>query len=200
MTSNHRKLAGGTGIGLAAVIVLLALSAAAPATVVVDLRFSDGSKTKVAQPGDFSIDVWAQVTGTDPALRDGLIWIYGSVQSTQINGGAVAGGAGTGITGNQAAPLFTITPFVGAPGDPQNVTADGIQDWGTPFGLGTASIKYNSALSDAEGVPGVIPVYSDAPGVIAHAIPNGTEYKVGTLTFHIDSFIQGEGVDRKSVV
>jgi hypothetical protein len=172
--------------GVAALGAALVPAGSADAALVVDLRFTDGTKTALATPGNHEIDVWAQVTGTNTVADEGLTHLYGSVQSQQINGGAVVDlpGVGTsGITGNMAAgPVFTVSPVRGQPGTPQNLTADGVQDWGTVASTNTNTIKYNAALDDQ----GVVPAFLTTPGVVANLIANGVEFKVGTLTVTIN--------------
>jgi hypothetical protein len=153
------------------------------AALIVDLRFSDGSKTKPAVAGNYSIDVWAQVTGANTTPDEGLVALYGAVRSTQVNGGAIASGT-SGITANVASNAnWTVTPAFGQTGTPQNATTDGIQDWGTLATNSTATIKYNTNLAG-----GTTPVFLNTSGQAGavNALANGVEFKVGTLTFTLN--------------
>ena len=202
MTTNRGRMWTKVLSGLA-VAGTIALSNVAMGAVLVDLRFTDGTKVRAAAPGDYLVDVWVEVTGTDSNLRDGLQWVYGSAQSVQTSGGTVLGSTGSGVTGNTATPggAFTITPSTGQPGTAQQLGGDGIQDWGTTGTLSSTTIKYASTIFDSTlQLPGSAPVYANTTNdnanfngtgnpvtVVSHPITNGTEYKVGTLTFHIDA-------------
>jgi hypothetical protein len=162
----------------------LLLAAPAQAALIVDLRFSDGSKTKQAAAGVYSIDVWAQVTGANTTPDEGLLFVYGAVRSTQVNGGAISSGT-SGITANVASNTnWTVDSPFGQAGTAQNVTLDGIQDWGTLPTNNAQTIKYNSTLGS-----GLVPVFLSTPGQTGavNALTNGVEFKVGTLTFTLNS-------------
>ncbi len=169
-----------------ALLTALGLGVATPAqaALIVDLRFSDGSKTKPAVAGSYNIDVWAQVTGTNTTPDEGLVAVYGAVRSTQVNGGAILAGT-SGITGNVASNAnWTVTPAFGQAGTAQNATLDGIQDWGTLATNSTSTIKYNTNLAG-----GTTPVFLNTSGQAGavNALANGVEFKVGTLTFTLNS-------------
>jgi hypothetical protein len=161
----------------------LLLAAPTQAALIVDLRFSDGSKSLPAVAGSYSIDVWAQVTGTDGISNEGLVALYGGVRSNQVNGGAISSGT-SGITGNVASNVnWSVTSPFGQAGTAQNVTLDGIQDWGTLATTNTSTIKYNTNLSG-----GTTPVFFSTPNQTGdvNAITQGVEFQVGTLTFTLN--------------
>jgi hypothetical protein len=169
-----------------ALLTVLGLFVAAPAqaAVTVDLRFNDGSKTMKAFPGVYSIDVWAQVTGANTTPDEGLLFVYGAVRSTQVNGGAISSGT-SGITANVASNTnWTVDSPFGQAGTAQNVTLDGIQDWGTLPTNNAQTIKYSSTLGS-----GLSPVFLNTPGQTGavNALTNGVEFKVGTLTFTLSN-------------
>ena len=159
------------------------LAAPAQAALIVDLRFSDGSKTKPTVAGVYSIDVWAQVTGTNAIADEGLVALYGAVRSNQVNGGAILAGT-SGITGNAASNAnWTVTPAFGQTGTAQNATTDGIQDWGMLATNNTATIKYNTNLAG-----GTTAVFLNTAGQAGdvNTLANGVEFQVGTLTFTLN--------------
>src|SRR5437660_1245924 len=113
-----------------AAVLAAAVTAARPALAQIsyDLRYSDGSKHVSATPGNYTIDLWARITGTDTDhTNDKLVTSYAVVQS-----GSVSGGFGGGLSG-----AVTDNPFNGSGsrnGGVNNISADGINDWG---GTGT---------------------------------------------------------------
>src|SRR5688572_20899272 len=101
ISSNRRRDMKRVVSGFWGVAGVAALSAAtllpagsADAALLVDLRFADGTKSKVAAPGTYDVDVWAQVSGgtSGSNVNEGLLYVYGSVQSQQVSGGALDGG------------------------------------------------------------------------------------------------------------
>lgn len=143
------------------------------ATVAVDLRFSDGTKSKVAAAGTYEIDVWAQMSGINGVADERLLYLMGSIQSIQRAGGAIGAGS-SGITGNSAAPAFTLVDPYGQAGIPQNATNDGVIDWGTNRTSSTTTIKYNSGTF-------IDFVAVDSADVITNLITSGVEFKLGSL-------------------
>jgi hypothetical protein len=170
--------------GLAAAGAATFLPAAtADAALIIDLRFTDGTKTRQIAAGTYEVDVWALVSGTNDSTADeGLLNVYGSVQSQQVNGGALSAGT-SGVTGNAGAgPVFTTGSPNGQAGTSQNITTDGVGDWGTVATSSTSTIKYNSALNN-----GLDPAFSNSSGVVANTLDaNTVEFKVGTFTVTIN--------------
>lgn len=172
--------------------LLLKLSIAT-AGVQVDLRFEDGSKTKPATAGVHTVEVWARLFGSNSTgLDESLMYVYGSVQSEQRNGGAILPGS-SGITANAAiAPRFTLTLPFGTPGIASNSSADGVQDWGDPRDV-RQLIKYNMEVAE------LLPHESHATyigyglsGITANLINEGepsagVELKMGELEITINS-------------
>ncbi|MGC4003366.1 MAG: hypothetical protein QM811_09615 [Pirellulales bacterium] len=164
---------------------------AANAGLIIDLRFSDGTKTKTAAPGTYTVDIWAQlVAGTNGnANDDGILTFYGAARSGSTNGGVLASGVGNGITGIAAAAPFTLTPSNGNLGTGSDLNGDGIQDWGnttTSVSSTPQPIKFNAFSA---GDPNN-PVYrnaSDLPAANVNAITGGFEYKVGSFTYTISA-------------
>ena len=176
------RLWGGVAtLGVAAAAALLP-AAAADAALLVDLRFDDGTKSKVALPGTYTVDIWAQVSGGTNGTNadEGLLSLHGAIESAQVNGGILSGGGVTGTSG--FGPAFTTAAPTGRPGTPQNRTPDGVQDWGTTAATDlTNTPKYNSAVS-----AGIEPVFNTTPGATFNNLgPGSVEFKVGTFTVTI---------------
>lgn len=157
---------------------------AAQAALLVDLRFTDNTKVRQAAAGTYTVNVWAQVTGTDTTGgNESLISLFGSVQSQSLNGGVLLAGT-SGVTANAAGgPNWKSTAPEGQPGTAQNLTADGVQDWGTL--TGATAIKYNSTLNG-----GLDPV-SSANGATFNLLGEGNagagvEFLVGQITITIN--------------
>lgn len=169
--------------GVLVAMVLGCLPLASNADIIMDLRFSDGGKFRVASAGTYPVNIWAQVTGTNNLNDEELLNIYGSVQSQQIYGGAVQPVfAGTsGVTSISAAPGFTLAPSRGSPGTAQNITADNVQDWGTTSTGNGNTIKFNTDLGDSSGATYA---FLNSPGVTANAISSpavGVEFLIGSF-------------------
>jgi len=178
-----------------AALAAISMSAAqvAKASMIVDLRFDgqSGTSAKVQTliPNhDYTIDVWARITGgvnaTNPS-DEGFGTLYGSMQSAQFGGGAMAGGAGVGVTSQfvVSSSAFKDTSPDGALGVIQIPGgADNIQDIGTGTSVSTTTeIKVITNL----GTPGSTPVLVSTPGVTAVQIdPNTVEFLLGSVTFH----------------
>lgn len=172
---------------LALMLCLLEVSTAS-AALIVDLRFSDNTKTKPAAAGIYTINAWAQVTGGANANPndDGLQFLIGSVRSTQVSGGAVLGNGASGVTAATGAGLFSTSGSVGgANGTQQNVSLDGIFDWGTTSSAASGGIKFNSTFNS-----GLDAVFANSPGAVpgtnVNSIAGGWEYLIGSFTFTID--------------
>lgn len=155
------------------------IDAACGATIV-DLRFAGGGKMRDgALLSTFQVEVWVTVTGANATPDEGLLYVYGSIQSTQLGGGMVRGS----VISNQGAGLFSTSPPQGQPGTPQQISPDDVGDWGTTASNNTNTIKYNSILNN-----GLDPVYATSPGVIANVLSNGVEFLVGTFNFTITDY------------
>ncbi len=196
-------------------IVLIAV--AARANTIVDLRFDPSDPGyNAATPkliispasGDYLIQVWAQVYGTNTlSTDDGINRVHGSIQSVQLAGGALAGGAGVGVTGTGVPNSFwTIQAPFGVPGTAQNITTDSVQDWGTAGPVNfTTMVKFNdsspidSVFTTTAGLPAgsfnTLPAGTDVLGNTETGV--GAEFYVGTITFHVGSLsnILGSATD-----
>lgn len=177
---------------LGSACILAFLSPTSFALIVVDLRFDDGSKSRHISPGMHTVEVWAQLSGDNTTGTDeGLTYIYGSVQSQQIGGGAILSG-NSGIISNSAfGPRFTTVEPMGVVGIPMNASADGVQDWGDPSNMKHA-IKFN-AHTPLLGVDQFAsPVFYNMAGVTANLLNEGqpgagVEFKVGEFVVGISS-------------
>lgn len=177
---------------LGALFAMAVMPIAAQAALVVDLRFAPGSqdaggpKVHNAVAGSYTVQVWAQVRGADTISNEGLINLFGSVQSTQVNAGAVLAGT-SGVTGNLGkATAFSTGAPIGQPGTAQNLTIDGIQDWGTL--TGASAIKYNSTETAGSGLD---PVFAGTPGALTNLLDSGSagagvEFYVGDITITLN--------------
>src|SRR5205807_127362 len=77
--------------------------------------------------GNYHLDLWALVTGTNATFTDEALHdSRHCIASTQIGGGAIAAG---GVTAAQLSPDFD-DQFAARVGGANNITADGIGDWG----------------------------------------------------------------------
>lgn len=171
------------------VAVVSLISTAANASLLIDLRFTDGSHTKAVAAGSHTVEVWAQVRGTNTSsLDDGFKFAFGSVRSDNtINGGVLSPAVGT-TSGVLSAPLpgatMTLTPAAGSAGSAQNATADNIQDWGTLATNNLNTIKFSSTQNSGND-----PTFSDDGPTfnqLGHGGANaGTEFLVGTFVVSI---------------
>lgn len=183
-----------TTSGLTTIFLVSLLSAnPANATLLVDLRFSDGSHSRSVEAGSHTVEVWAQMRGTNTTGTDeAILYLHGAVQSQQVNGGAILAGS-SGVAANWGVgPIFTTVPYFGSPGSPQNRTADGVQDWGTTSTSNTNTIKYNTTLLNNEGIPGTGMANISTAGVTANYLDEGSsgagvEFKVGEFRIDIDA-------------
>jgi hypothetical protein len=188
MHSTWRGLVVRVGIALVAVFAVSKSSASA-ASVLVDLRFSDlpddtGRALARGTNQAFTVQVWARVLGDENvALHlEGLKYVTGSLQSVQGAGGGsiVAGTSGiTAVSG--FAPAFT-TASPGQPGTTQNLTADGVQDWGTTATDNANTIRFNSALNG-----GADAVTRATPGVRVWQDSAPLDFLVGTFTVTVNA-------------
>ncbi len=178
-TSIHKAVASvALGAGLVSAGV-------ANAGLVYDLRFTDGSHTRVATAGSsYSLELWVRASGTNGNnLDDGLQSTLTTLVSTQFNGGAIGTG---GITSVVVTPLFQTssgtTPLF-ANGTSNNITADGIVDWG---GTSTASSDPGYILTRANGV-------QTGPSVGQAVGPQAWEFQIASLTIAVNTLGTGPG-------
>jgi len=184
-------------LSLAGVCVTgLLLASQAQAALTVDLRFAGDGDLKSRAVGantQFTINVYARVTGTDSnGANDGINFLYGAVQSEQINGGSVVGGSGVGVTS------FALQTAFNAPGPSSvaalsNTSPDAIGDWGVPSASIT-SIKPATSLfgrgyigdqSNGSTIQGSL-VGQGNPGAVS-------EYFIGSFVFSTGATVSDTG-------
>lgn len=172
---------------VAGVVALGAMApAVASASLLVDLRFADGTRQKIATPGTYTVDVWAQVRGTNTSSADdGLLTFEGSLQSIQAAGGGAiipaAGGTSGILSGPQALSAnFTNANPNGKPGTTQNLTTDNINDWGALSGA--SALKFSSSDGSTFIQSSNASVFSLLGDGAANA---GVEIKVGSFVVTI---------------
>jgi autotransporter-associated beta strand protein len=112
-----------------AVLAAAVWTTAAQAGLTYDLRFTDGTRTKVPSVGTtYQMDLWARVSGTDAnSANDGLTTSYVAIQSGVTSGGAFPTG---GITGGSVVGPFN-DPLSSRNGAGADLNADGVSDWGS---------------------------------------------------------------------
>jgi hypothetical protein len=155
----------------------LIVSGAASAGVVYDLRFADGSHTQGAAAGQtYTLELYARVSGTNGNVADeALTSSYVQIVSTQSGGGALTSGGLTAAT--------LVSPFNESGsriGTTNNITADGIADWGG--GANLTNTTYMLARTAITG--GAL-----GGGTIGTAVGDGNswEFKVATFTVSVAS-------------
>jgi hypothetical protein len=138
-TSIQKAVAGvvvGTG---------LAVAGSASAGLLYDLRFDDGSHSKIPTPNTtYTLQLWAQVTGADAGAltantgpaNEGFANSFVALKSTQVGGGAMtSGGVMSGtlahVDNNDLGVIAYAMDNAGRPGTAADLTPDGIGDWGS---------------------------------------------------------------------
>src|SRR5438105_1610494 len=106
----------------------------ASADIVYDLQYAPGSQdTSQSDPlhfhaavaGNYTLDLWCQVSGTNGVYTDeALTNSYLSIVSHQVSGGTVSAG---GITASALQAGFNSA--IGRLGGAKNISFDGIGDW-----------------------------------------------------------------------
>lgn len=125
---------------LSGAVIAAAISAVpngVDAGLVYDVRFADGTDTKVATgPTSYQVELWARVSGEDTIRsNDAFHLAYITMLSEQVNGGAVTGnlsGDASGFT--LAEPWFDAGTRDGLPA---NLNNDGFGDWGSDSSTAT---------------------------------------------------------------
>jgi len=158
----------------------LVATGAANAGVVYDLRFADNSHTQVAVAGQsYTLQLWARVSGTNGNVSDeGIQSIIGSIVSTQGSGGALATGGITSVTLNPSFTSSSGTTVLSTAGTSNNITADGIVDWG---GTSTSTADAGYIVPRAGGII----TGGGSEGVLVNA--NTWEFQLATLTVNVGS-------------
>jgi len=123
---------------IGAVAIGTGIASSASAGIVYELRYTGGPAGSIvdADPtgthirgtvvGTYNVELWARVSGTNGSTTDeGLTNSLISITSTQLGGGAVASGA---LANGTRDAIFAET--ASRNGAANNITADGIGDWG----------------------------------------------------------------------
>ena len=188
MRASDFTRSAGRVIALAA---LAGLGRQAAAGITYDLRFADGSHTKAAVSGAYSLDLWVRLSGTNAIHTDDtLVNSYVVVQSSSTGGGAI--GAGDGLAAADIGIGFNETGS--RTGGPAQLNGDSILDWGsTATALANTSymLVRNATLGGAVG-----------GGTLGQAVSSTTwEFKIATFTLNIASPTGiGGGITRFDVV
>jgi hypothetical protein len=171
-TAVQRAVAG------AAISGGLVTAGSASAGFVFDVRFTDGTHTKVLDPGNqtYNLEVWAQISGTNGVATDeALTSAFVSLTSLQVNGGAALSGSGN-LASGQFGSQFTDSSRNGGA---SNITTDGIGDWGGTSTDATNTLYLFARTADTGGHHG-----GGAFGQSADlTYVNTWEFKVATVSF-----------------
>ncbi len=165
-----------------AVLAAAVWTTSAQAGVTYDLRFLDGSHTKVASVGTtFQMELWARVSGTDAsAANDGLTTSYAVIQSGVIGTGAFPTG---GISGGSAVGPFN-DPLSSRNGTGADLNGDGVTDWGSTS-TSASSTGYLFARTTTTG--GEV-----GGGTVGQAVNSTTwEFKIATYNVAATSLSRG---------
>ncbi len=159
-------------IARAALAVFAGLAGSAEAGLTYDLRFSDGSHTQFANVGNYTLELWAQVSGTNTDhTDDSIVNMTVNTASLQINGGAVTSG---GLQNGRLAAPFDWT---GANGTSSDLNGDGLIDWGS-----TSTKIGDTGYMSGRAQVGIIL----GGGTVGHAVDSQTwEYKLATFTLGV---------------
>lgn len=154
--------------------------AASDAGLFYDLRFSDGSSSKVVSgAGNLTLELWARVSGDDfnhanDAFHSGIIVL----QSNEIANGVLEGALAAPGGDTRVAPFNDF--FSSAIGTGSDLNGDGIGDW--------SSTDADAADPDYMYARSASPTYGGA-GVGQAVNATTWEFKLGTWTLQIASLI-----------
>jgi len=175
---------------MAALIVTALTASAARASLTINLRFADGSTTHTLTAADvgtdIEIDVWATITGQNPPSSTnfyGLQYVYYSAVSSLPNG------AGTGVNGAIDASANALTAAFNANGSQVGVTQDINGDGVADVGSRTDVLSMDKPRG-SDPVAGAI--FDDNTTAAKNALPDGYEFEVEKLFFHVNSLADGE--------
>lgn len=177
----------GTKFCIIAALALTLVASTAGASLLIDLRFADGTTNRnVSDPnGTATVYVFARMIGTNigAGSDDGLQQMFFSVKSRKVTGNVFAGGAGVGITSatiSNGSPDGTnfISPSGHLPTVPANLSADSIQDLGGTTSNAQALVAASG--STLLGGQVVSPAWG-ANLTNSHAITGGWEYYIGSF-------------------
>jgi hypothetical protein len=146
---------------IGAVAIGTGIASTASAGIVYELRYTGGpagSTTGIADPlhqrnalvGTYNVELWARVSGTNGVVTDdGLQNSLIVMTSTQLGGGAALAGGIGGVVNSDG---FNQTGS--RLGAPNNITADGMGDWGgtaTEIGTDTTYLLPRGAATNLAG-------------------------------------------------
>jgi hypothetical protein len=153
---------------LAAATVAACSAVRAQAQLAYDLRFSDGMHIKPPAAGTYTVDLWAQLTGTDTDhTNDSLISSYIVIES--------AGGGSASFTGATLQPTFDQAGS--RPGSGGDLNGDGIGDWGSTS-TSTGNTNYMIVRNNSGGQAG--------GGTVGQALDaSGWEFKIASFTLNV---------------
>jgi len=144
----------------------------ADAGLVYDLRSSDGSHALPVTPGTYTLDLWAQVSGTDASISNEThTFDYVTILSTQSGGGAITSG---GLTGSLGSGFDEAGSRPGAGAD---LNGDGIIDWGS---TSTNGANTNYMLARTGIVGGRV-----GGGTVGQAAGTGWEFKIASFSLNV---------------
>jgi len=171
------KIVAAAAIGLGT----FGASQRAHASLIVDLRATDGSKSVSVTPGNpVTLELWAIVTGANASHDDTIQSVAGDVVST----GALLGNlTATPYAGFEPFPGFFVGKFNGLgsqAGKVQDLDADTDLDVGTPMTAQNVTDFFN-ARSNSQENPST---YAANGFANAHNVgASGAEIRIGTVTF-----------------
>ena len=169
-------------------LLIGACAAGASAATTVELRFATGDPNHVVVQAntDYTVDLWADVTGTNLSKADGLLFLYAALQSSQYGGtGTLQGGSGVGITSFHL-NSFWKGQFASDGNKISNSTAqnpsDSIQDWGRYSVAQSGTTIYAASPLSSSTLPQYVSTINDPN--YAYTSGNTAYFKIGTLTIH----------------
>jgi hypothetical protein len=183
-------------VAIAALVGAGSLAQAAPAALTINLRFADGSTqhtlTSADVGHDVEIDVWATITGHNaPSTSNffALQYCYYAIASSLPDGpsGALNGGLATGTTpdGNTNVRVSPFNALGGQIGTLEDFNGDGVAD------LGPISTTGYTDYAKSRSSP---TTWSDFNLTTKNLLPNGVEFEVEKLFYHVNS-LSGQETD-----
>jgi hypothetical protein len=185
--------------GLLAIAALVAAGSLAPSargSLTINLRFADGSTQRTLTSADVGhdveIDVWGTITGHNaPSSHNffALQYVYYAISSSLPDGtsAGVGGGLASGTTpdGNTNVRVSPFDAIGGQVGTLQDFNGDGAAD------LGPIS---STGLTDYAKSRSFPATWSDFNLPTEHLLPNGCEFELEKLYFHVNS-LSGQETD-----
>jgi len=168
---------------LSAAVMSAVMAGQAEATFTYDLRFPDGSHNlniTGQASGNYTLQLWAQISGDTTPSNDIFSIGYVGVASTQGSAGAILAST---MVGTANSHNFTV-----ANGAAANITNDGVQDWGsTNTATNTGWMNWVASSSIALGSNNYVGYQGGTNDVgFSHAV-NATTWEVLIGTFQISA-------------